>query len=167
MPRRCGRRGRALQAGLIAVPLSVPTGGIADDRVSSVLRDASPSVILTTSAVVGDVSDYAKPQSGESAAAIVDLEFLQQEVFRQLPKQDGALTLVVTRNTAFYAMGDATVCCSWGTHGVDRATGNSFVLASYLSRAPAVITDKDVPPALRQRAELMLQLIASDQPAKA
>ncbi|MDT3379158.1 tetratricopeptide repeat protein [Labrys portucalensis] len=31
----------------------------------------------------------------------------------------------------------------------------------------AVITDKDVPPALRQRAELMLQLIASDQPAKA
>jgi hypothetical protein len=30
----------------------------------------------------------------------------------------------------------------------------------------AVITDKDVPPALRQRAELMLQLIASDQPAK-
>ena len=39
----------ALQAGLIAVPLSVPTGGVADDRVSSVLRDASPSVILTTS----------------------------------------------------------------------------------------------------------------------
>ncbi|MGH6754478.1 MAG: tetratricopeptide repeat protein [Bradyrhizobium sp.] len=31
----------------------------------------------------------------------------------------------------------------------------------------AVITDKDVPAALRQRAETMLQLIASDQPFKA
>lgn len=31
----------------------------------------------------------------------------------------------------------------------------------------AVITDKDVPADLRQRADLMLQLIASDQPAKA
>ena len=32
----------ALQAGLIAVPLSVPQGGASDERVSSVLRDASP-----------------------------------------------------------------------------------------------------------------------------
>jgi long-chain fatty acid adenylyltransferase FadD28 len=66
----------ALQAGLIAVPLSVPTGGVADDRVSSVLRDASPSVILTTSPVVGDVSEYAKPQSGESAPSIVEVDLL-------------------------------------------------------------------------------------------
>ena len=44
----------ALQAGLIAVPLSVPLGGVSDERVSSVLRDASPSVILTTSAVAGN-----------------------------------------------------------------------------------------------------------------
>jgi fatty acid CoA ligase FadD28 len=66
----------ALQAGLIAVPLSVPTGGTVDDRVSSVLRDASPSVILTTSPVVGDVSEYAKPQSGESAPSIVEVDLL-------------------------------------------------------------------------------------------
>ena len=33
----------ALQAGLIAVPLSVPMGGVSDERVDSVLRDASPS----------------------------------------------------------------------------------------------------------------------------
>jgi len=85
----------------------------------------------------------------------VDLEFLQQEVFRQLPKQQGALVFVVTRNTAFYAMGDATVCCSWGTHGVDRATGNSFVLASYLRNAPAVIADKDVQPLTQQLAEFI------------
>lgn len=90
-----------------------------------------------------------------TAAAIVDIEFLQQEVFKQLPKQEGALVFVVTANTAFYAMGDATVCCSWGTHGVDRATGNSFVLASYLSKAPAVITDRDVQPLTQQLAEFL------------
>ena len=66
----------ALQAGRIAVPLSVPTGGAADDRVTSVLHDASPSVILTTSGVVGDVSEYAKPQSGESAPSIVEVDLL-------------------------------------------------------------------------------------------
>jgi acyl-CoA synthetase (AMP-forming)/AMP-acid ligase II len=50
----------ALQAGLIAVPLSVPLGGAADERVSSVLRDASPSLILTTSAVAGAVVESVK-----------------------------------------------------------------------------------------------------------
>jgi chitinase len=89
------------------------------------------------------------------AAAVVDLEFLQKEIFKQLPKQDGKLVLAITHNTTFYAMGDATVCCSWGTHGVDRATGNSFVLASYLRRAPAVITDKDVQPLTQQLAEFV------------
>ena len=38
----------ALQAGQIAVPLSVPLGGASDERVSAVLRDASASTILTT-----------------------------------------------------------------------------------------------------------------------
>src|SRR6201986_4970175 len=67
----------AIQAGLIAVPLSVPTGGVADHRGSSVLRDASPSVILTTSAVIGDVSEYAKPQNGESAPSIVEIDLIE------------------------------------------------------------------------------------------
>ena len=39
----------ALQAGFYAVPLPVPQPGAHDDRVSSVLEDTSPSVILTTS----------------------------------------------------------------------------------------------------------------------
>ena len=38
----------AIQAGFIAVPLSVPMLGVHDERVSSVLRDCAPSVILTT-----------------------------------------------------------------------------------------------------------------------
>src|ERR1700692_4924877 len=41
----------ALQAGLIPVPLSVPLGGAVDERVKSVLLDAAPSVVLTTSDV--------------------------------------------------------------------------------------------------------------------
>jgi chitinase len=94
-------------------------------------------------------------KSEGAAAAVVDIEFLQNEIFKQLPKQDGKLVLAITQNTTFYAMGDATVCCSWGTHGVDRATGNSFVLASYLSKAPSVITDRDVQPLTQQLAQFL------------
>ena len=66
----------ALQAGQIAVPLSVPLGGVSDERVSSVLRDASPSVVLTTSSVVGNVAEYVRPQPGESAPSIVEVDLL-------------------------------------------------------------------------------------------
>ena len=66
----------ALQAGIIAVPLSVPQFGAHDERVTSVLRDTSPAVVLTTSAVVGDVNEYARPQPGESAPAVVEVDLL-------------------------------------------------------------------------------------------
>ena len=66
----------ALQAGIIAVPLSVPQFGAHDERVTSVLRDTSPAVVLTTSAVVGDVKEYARPQPGESAPAVVEVDLL-------------------------------------------------------------------------------------------
>lgn len=48
-----------LQAGLIAVPLTVPQFGIHDERISSALRDSSPAVILTTSSVMDEVTKYA------------------------------------------------------------------------------------------------------------
>ncbi|MFY9764868.1 MAG: AMP-binding protein, partial [Mycobacterium sp.] len=66
----------ALQAGQIAVPLSVPLGGVSDERVSSVLRDALPSVILTTSPVAGAVAEYLKSQSGASAPSVVEVDLL-------------------------------------------------------------------------------------------
>ncbi|MGA5541925.1 AMP-binding protein [Mycobacterium sp. NPDC051198] len=66
----------ALQAGLIAVPLAVPLGGVSDERVSSVLQDAAPTVILTTSAVAGAVTDFVRSQAGESAPAIVEVDLL-------------------------------------------------------------------------------------------
>jgi chitinase len=89
----------------------------------------------------------------ERSFAVVDVEFLQKELFQQIPKQPGKLVIAVTRNTTYYADGDATVCCSWGTHGVDATTGNSFVLGSYLHDAPAVVEDADVQPLTQQLGE--------------
>jgi len=90
-------------------------------------------------------------RSGRSIA-VADVEFVQRELFKQIPRQDGKLVIAVTLNTAFYALGDATVCCSWGTHGADAATGNSFVLGSYLRNAPAVVLDQDIQPLSQQLA---------------
>jgi long-chain fatty acid adenylyltransferase FadD28 len=66
----------ALEAGFIAVPVSVPTGGATDARFSSVLTDASPAVILTTSSAAGNVADYVKPRSGETAPSVVEVDLL-------------------------------------------------------------------------------------------
>ena len=90
-----------------------------------------------------------------SSFAVADVEFLQRELFKQVSKQDGKLVIAMTHNTAYYALGDATVCCSWGTHGVDSATGNSFVLGSYLHNAPGVVEDGDVQPLTQQLAEFV------------
>ncbi|MGH3959767.1 AMP-binding protein [Mycobacterium sp.] len=68
----------ALQAGQIAVPLAVPLGGVSDERVNSVLHDASPSVILTTSAVVDKVTEYVG-QPGESARSVVEVDLLDPD----------------------------------------------------------------------------------------
>jgi chitinase len=88
--------------------------------------------------------------------AVVDIEFIQKEIFKRLPNQAGKLVVAVTHNTTYYALGDATVCCSWGTHGVDSTTGNSFVLGSYLQAAPAVVEDDDVQPLTQQLAEFII-----------
>jgi chitinase len=94
-------------------------------------------------------------KSNGGSFAVVDIEFLQQELFKQLPKQDGKLVVAVTHNTTYYTEGDATLCCSWGTHGIDAATGNSFVLGSYLHAAPAIVEDSDVQPLTQQLAEFI------------
>jgi len=65
----------ALEAGFIAVPLSVLQFGAHDERVSATLRDCSPAAILTTSAVVNDVVSYARALPG-SAAAVIEIDAL-------------------------------------------------------------------------------------------
>ena len=66
----------ALQAGLIAVPLSVPLGGVTDERVDSVLRDASPAAVLTTSPVIGNVTAHVMPQPGKSIPPVIEVDLL-------------------------------------------------------------------------------------------
>lgn len=85
--------------------------------------------------------------------AIVDAEYMQRAIFQKIPHQDGKLVIALTRNTAYYTYGDATVCCTWGTHGVDPVTGDSFVLASYLGAAPPLVGERDVQPLTEQLAE--------------
>ena len=62
----------ALQAGLIAVPL----GGASDERVGAVLRDASPSAVLTTSSAAGDIAQYVESGSGDSVPSIIEVDSL-------------------------------------------------------------------------------------------
>ena len=144
---------------------SFPTGG-ATQYADAMLRATFPNAaegwhtLLATPDVkplkitipVGYGYILSSKKSGESFA-VADIEFLQKELFKQLPKQDGKLVIAITHNTTYYAAGDATLCCSWGTHGVDSATQNSFVLASYLDAAPAVVQDADVQPLTQQLAE--------------
>ncbi|ORW27356.1 fatty acyl-AMP ligase [Mycobacterium paraense] len=66
----------ALQAGQIAVPLPLPLRGAGDERVSSVLLDASPSSILTTSPVAGDIAEYIQSKPGERAPSLVEVDLL-------------------------------------------------------------------------------------------
>src|ERR1700742_1351682 len=66
----------AMQAGFIAVPLPAPQFGGHDERVSGALRDCSPAVILTTSAVVADVMPYAGGQPGAPAPRVIEIDAL-------------------------------------------------------------------------------------------
>jgi long-chain fatty acid adenylyltransferase FadD28 len=70
----------ALEARLIAVPLSVPAVAIHDERVTAVLRDASPTVILTTSAVVEHVVPYARPSANNPAPSVIEVDSLDLDL---------------------------------------------------------------------------------------
>jgi long chain fatty acid CoA FadD26 len=79
----------AMQAGFIAVPLSVPQSGTHDERVSGALRDCAPVAILTTSAAVGDVVPYAQPQSGGAEPSVVEIDALDLDSPRMLDANIG------------------------------------------------------------------------------
>jgi fatty acid CoA ligase FadD21 len=65
----------AMQAGLIAVPLSVPSVGTHDERVSAVFEDTTPTVILTTSTVAPTVAEYtAELDAGATVIAVDSLD---------------------------------------------------------------------------------------------
>lgn len=66
----------ALQAGFIAVPLSVPQFGAHDDRISSALQDCTPAAILTTSAAVDGVVKYAEGHGASAAPSVIEIDSL-------------------------------------------------------------------------------------------
>ena len=66
----------AIQAGFIAVPLSVPQAGQHDERVASALGDCSPAAVLTTSSVADEVRKYAQALSGGRAPRVIEVDAL-------------------------------------------------------------------------------------------
>jgi fatty acid CoA ligase FadD21 len=70
----------SMQAGLIAVPLPLPHRGANDERVGAVFADTSPSVVLTTSGVAGDVGAYVDQARLETAPKIIEIDALTLDV---------------------------------------------------------------------------------------
>ena len=64
----------AMQAGLVAVPLPLPHRGSSHDRLSAVLADTSPSVVITTSAVADDVTGYIDQAPLDALPKVVEID---------------------------------------------------------------------------------------------
>lgn len=70
----------SMQAGLIAVPLPLPHRGSSHERVSAVLADTSPSVVLTTSDVAEDVAEYVDQARMDDVPKIVEIDSMNLDV---------------------------------------------------------------------------------------
>ncbi|ORV54904.1 acyl-CoA synthetase [Mycobacterium florentinum] len=70
----------SMQAGLIAVPLPLPHRGSSHDRVSAVLADTSPSVVLTTSAHAEAVAEYVDRARMDDVPKIVEIDSMNLDV---------------------------------------------------------------------------------------
>ncbi|HEX4022305.1 MAG TPA: chitinase [Acidobacteriaceae bacterium] len=102
--------------------------------------------------------------------AVVDLEFVQKELFQQLAKTNigpGELVIAVTKNAMFYPLNDATVCCSWGAYGVhtdaSSKSAQAFILGTYLDSG-AVPRYADIQTLTEQIAEWMNDPLQGQQP---
>jgi fatty acid CoA ligase FadD21 len=70
----------SMQAGLIAVQLPLPHRGSSHERVSAVLADTSPSVVLTTSAVAEDITEYVDQARLDAVPKIVEIDSMNLDV---------------------------------------------------------------------------------------
>ncbi len=70
----------SMQAGLIAVPLPLPHRGSTHERVSAILADTSPSVVLTTSAVADEIAEYVDQAGMDAAPKIVEIDSMNLDV---------------------------------------------------------------------------------------
>ncbi|HEX4168228.1 MAG TPA: chitinase [Bryobacteraceae bacterium] len=99
----------------------------------------SPRVVKPVQINVPAANGYVlhSRRTGRSLA-IADLDYVQQQLFESMATigaRPDELLIAVTKNVAFYSLGDATVCCSVGTHGVKldtaRTSAQAFVIGSY------------------------------------
>jgi fatty acid CoA ligase FadD21 len=70
----------SMQAGLIAVPLPLPHRGSSHERVSAVLADTAPSVVLTTSAVAEDIVKYVDEARLDAVPKIIEIDSMNLDV---------------------------------------------------------------------------------------
>jgi fatty acid CoA ligase FadD21 len=70
----------SMQAGLIAVPLPLPHRGSSHERVSAVLADTSPSVVLTTSPVAEDITEYVDQAHLDAVPKIIEIDSMNLDV---------------------------------------------------------------------------------------
>jgi fatty acid CoA ligase FadD21 len=63
-----------MQAGLIAVPLPLPHRGSTHERVSAILADTSPAVVLTTTMVAEDIAEYVEQARMDAVPKIVEID---------------------------------------------------------------------------------------------
>lgn len=66
----------AIQAGFIAVPLSMPQTRHHDERVTGAMADSTPVVVLTTSAVVDDVRKYGQADPKQRPPKFLEVDTL-------------------------------------------------------------------------------------------
>lgn len=66
----------AIQAGFLAVPLSMPQTRHHDERVTGAMKDSEPVVVLTTSAVVDDVRRYGQADPKQRAPKFIEVDTL-------------------------------------------------------------------------------------------
>ena len=66
----------AIEAGFIAVPLSMPLFRHHDERVSGAMEDAAPVAVLTTSAAIDEVKKYGQAGSRQRAPKFIEVDTL-------------------------------------------------------------------------------------------
>lgn len=103
---------------------------------------------------------------------IVDQDYVEKQLFSGLAKMrvnPAELVIALTRNVDFYELGDATVCCTWGLHGVHQnpasKTLQPFILSTWLD-AGVVPGYSDVQPLSQQVAAWMNDPLQGYQPNK-
>jgi long chain fatty acid CoA FadD26 len=114
----------ALAAGLVAVPMYPPGLPGHGDRLSAVLADARPAVVVTTGHLLDEVRDLC----ADSAARFVAVDQVPDSAARQLPPVDGEIAYLQytsgsTRTPAGVEIGHANVVANarqaLGAYGAD------------------------------------------------